>query len=126
MLEGSVLSSARCSGGLPPLHEAYENGIGDLKLGRRAVTTNLPRPPARSRMARRGDLGARGSESSSQLHTTHIISYALPGLAQGGTSMSLLVWDSFETDSPKVRFRDRLPKKESWLDEASREERPKS
>ena len=44
MLEGSVLSSARCSGGLPPLHEAYENGIGDLKLGRRAVTTNSAAP----------------------------------------------------------------------------------
>ena len=44
MPEGSVLSSPRCSGGLPPLHEAYENGIGDLKLGRRAVTTNLAAP----------------------------------------------------------------------------------
>ena len=51
MPEGSILSSARCSGGLPPLHEAYENGIGDLKLGRRAVTTNLAAPTApRSRM----------------------------------------------------------------------------
>ena len=39
MLEGSILSAARCSEGIPPLHEAYENGIGDLKLGRRAVTT---------------------------------------------------------------------------------------
>ena len=35
MPEGSILSSPRCSGGLPPLHEAYENEIGDLKLGRR-------------------------------------------------------------------------------------------
>ena len=50
MPEGSILSSPRCSGGLPPLHEAYENGIGDLKLGRRAVTTNLAAPAsARSR-----------------------------------------------------------------------------
>ena len=63
MLEGSVLSSARCSGGLPPLHEAYENGIGDLKLGRRAVTTNLAAPAsARSRTVRRGDLGGSDSE----------------------------------------------------------------
>ena len=51
MLEGSILSAARCSEGIPPLHEAYENGIGDLKLGRRAVTTNLAAPTApRSRM----------------------------------------------------------------------------
>ena len=40
-VRGADPSSSRCSGGLPPLHEAYENGIGDLKLGRRAVTTNL-------------------------------------------------------------------------------------
>ena len=44
MLEGSILSAARCSEGIPPLHEAYENGIGDLKLGRRAVTTNSAAP----------------------------------------------------------------------------------
>ena len=74
MPEGSVLSSPRCSGGLPPLHEANENGIGDLKLGRRAVTTNLAAPAsARSRTVRRGDLGGSDSESSSQLHTTHIL-----------------------------------------------------
>jgi len=55
MLEGSILSAARCSEGIPPLHEGYENGIGDLKLGRRAVTTNSAAPASgapRKRAAR--------------------------------------------------------------------------
>ena len=64
MLEGSVLSSARCSGGLPPLHEAYENGIGDLKLGRRAVTTDLA--ALRSRM-----VTARSSRSPVESERTY-------------------------------------------------------
>ena len=46
MLEGSILRGPRCSGGLPPLHEAYENGIGDLKLGGRAVTTTFVSAPS--------------------------------------------------------------------------------
>ena len=49
MLEGSILNAARCSEGIPPLHEGYENGIGDLKLGRRAVTTNLAAPASAAR-----------------------------------------------------------------------------
>ena len=87
MPEGSVLSSARCSGGLPPLHEAYENGIGDLKLGRRAVTTNLAAPTApRSRMVPLSTrcLGVQYSESSSQPYHTHPLGTLSTVLEQAG------------------------------------------
>ena len=87
MPEGSVLSSPRCSGGLPPLHEAYENGIGDLKLGRRAVTTNFARR-ARAALEDGSTINTvfRSAvlESSSQPYHTHPLGTLSTVLEQAG------------------------------------------